>query len=51
MNDANRDNQQTPDDAHGMPGYPHDDNDSSKPKTGESEPGIETPEQGNDKVG
>ncbi|MDT8907749.1 hypothetical protein V9K90_11370 [Pseudomonas sp. CCNWLW56] len=43
----------TPEDARGMPGYPE-----KKPSTepsdkegAETEPGIETPEQGNDKVG
>ena len=43
----------TPEDAGGMPGYPEK-KPSAKPddKDGvEAEPGIETPEQGNDKVG
>ncbi|SCZ35913.1 MULTISPECIES: hypothetical protein [unclassified Pseudomonas] len=43
----------TPEDARGMPGYPEE-KPAAKPKEKggeEAEPGIETPEQGNDKVG
>ncbi|EJL01993.1 hypothetical protein PflQ2_5223 [Pseudomonas fluorescens Q2-87] len=43
----------TPEDARGMPGYPEE-KPSEKPAdkdNAEAEPGIETPEQGNDKVG
>lgn len=44
----------TPEDAHGMPGYPEK-KPPAKPageaESGEAEPGIETPEQGNDKEG
>jgi hypothetical protein len=43
----------TPEDASGMPGYPEK-KPSAKPgdkEDNEAEPGIETPEQGNDKVG
>ncbi|MCP2075835.1 UNVERIFIED_ORG: hypothetical protein J2Y77_005271 [Pseudomonas lini] len=43
----------TPEDARGLPGYPEK-KPSAKPAdkdNAEAEPGIETPEQGNDKVG
>jgi hypothetical protein len=43
----------TPEDARGMPGYPEKKT-PAKPageEGAETEPGIETPEQGNDKVG
>ncbi|WP_335943783.1 hypothetical protein [Pseudomonas sp. G166] len=43
----------TPEDARGLPGYPEE-KPPSKPageEGTETEPGIETPEQGNDKVG
>ncbi|WP_434653895.1 hypothetical protein J3P96_25370 [Pseudomonas sp. R3-56] len=40
----------TPEDAHGMPGYP-DEKKPAEPAAEEAESGIETPEQGNDKAG
>jgi hypothetical protein len=50
------DHRQGPNDARGMPGYPHETPDepsttSTQPRNREAEPGIETPEQDNDKVG
>ncbi|MFW9269564.1 hypothetical protein [Pseudomonas sp. NR3] len=39
----------TPEDAHGMPGYPEEK--PAAPAGEEPESGIETPEQGNDKAG
>ncbi|MDO7897918.1 hypothetical protein [Pseudomonas citrulli] len=44
----------TPEDSRGMPGYPEEKppvKPAGKDKDAEAEPGIETPEQGNDKVG
>ncbi|MBT2338250.1 MULTISPECIES: hypothetical protein [Pseudomonas] len=44
----------TPEDAAGMPGYPEkkpQEKPADEDKGPEAEPGIETPEQGNDKVG
>ena len=52
------DHRQGPSDARGMPGYPREAPDEqtpsttkNRPQTSEVEPGIETPEQDNDKVG
>ncbi|KNH28986.1 hypothetical protein ACS77_05445 [Pseudomonas syringae] len=52
------DHRQGPSDARGMPGYPREAPDvqapsttKTRPQTSEVEPGIETPEQDNDKVG
>ena len=44
----------TPEDARGMPGYPEKkapEKPADEQKDAETEPGIETPEHGNDKVG